>query len=121
MAIAAQDQNASPRSIRSYSTQDFARELADTSGELVDSSEHRVAFDDEVDDVFEGLENVRVCCGEHDVAQLSAHRHGAGSHGHNSHRHRHQSQPALPQPNQTGARDSMRRGKKSLGSLFGTQ
>lgn len=103
-------ENASPRSIRSYSTQDFAHELGD---DIIS-----VADEEEDGEGYEGLENVRVCCGEHDINQLSAHRHD-----YDSHRHQRRSSN-LPQPSRASSRMSQennslsRRGKKSLGSLF---
>lgn len=115
-------ENASPRSVRSYSTQAFADELGDLSADIISVNGE---VPDEDDDGYEGLENVRVCCGEHDINQLSSHRHDHHHHGgSHSQRHRHTSQ--LPQPSSARASSSLshydrpptRQGKKSLGSLF---
>lgn len=123
--LAAQE-NASPRSIRSFSTQDFAAELGDVSGDMIHAAD--LADDDDEDGPtgYEGLENVRVCCGEHDVSHLS-HRHGPAGTGSAAHRHRHHSQPASalvspPMASNENVRPSgsARQGKKSLGSLFNT-
>lgn len=56
----------SPRSVRTYSGLIGANE----SIEVVDRSEIPVDFDDD-EDGYEGLENVRACCGgKHDVGSL---------------------------------------------------
>lgn len=67
------NQYGSPRSVRTYS--DFARD-ANESVEVVHRSEIPSDFDYGTDDAFEGLENVRACCGgSHDVGSLSRKSH----------------------------------------------
>jgi hypothetical protein len=119
----------SPRSVRSYGGNDA---LFDDSLEIVDSNDlsydgDATMFHDEDDDGYEGLENVRVCCGEHDVGRLSHRR--RHSHGTN-HVHAHAGtgpddhRPTSPSPSVRIVKASgstVRSARRSIGSLWGAK
>ncbi|KAM0787716.1 hypothetical protein ACM66B_003775 [Microbotryomycetes sp. NB124-2] len=78
------NQFGSPRSIRTYSSQALAGAASGTESiEVVDRSEIPSDYDHLTDDGYEGLENVRACCGgSHDVGSLSrkSHSHSVRAH-----------------------------------------
>lgn len=109
----------SPRSVRSYGGDNA---LFDDSLEIVNA--HDISYDaDEtlnLDVGYEGLENVRICCGEHDVGRLSTKRRGS----HSRVGHTHDARPTSPSPSVRVTKASgstVRSSRRSIGSLWGAK